>query len=342
MESEAASESRGLYTSETEPEHSIREESNDADDNENDDDEDDMNEEALLGDDKENFSNGTLVVPETAGEEGQDNRTFCERLHNDISYRRNYLLTLNLIAAFFALGWMAGQAGPSFLDLQLITNVSLDRGSAFFTAGGVGYLSGSLVTGYVFDKIKDKVFIVFISLVGMGVTTAAIPFCYIYELMVFVQLVRGITAGGLDTSGNTLLSRTWGKQGRMFMQALHFGFAFGGSLSPLAIAPFLSERNSVDVSDGKGNSNTSVSNVSSTLYNVTNGSYGSNSTVFGDASIRALPVVASSCMCSPEESDLHSDSTGGWGPVFSKEVWTVPVMESRRHSQSECKSKDKH
>ncbi|KAK3108830.1 hypothetical protein FSP39_016710 [Pinctada imbricata] len=142
---------------------------------------------------------------------------------------------------------MAGQIGPSFLDLQLITNVSLDRASAFFTAGGVGYLTGSLLTGYVFDRIKDKVFVVFISVVGMGVTTAAIPFCYIYELMVFVQLVRGITCGGLDTSGNTLLSRTWGSHGRMIMQALHFGFALGGALSPLALAPFLTtERSEID------------------------------------------------------------------------------------------------
>ncbi|KAK3105016.1 hypothetical protein FSP39_015219 [Pinctada imbricata] len=46
-------------------------------------------------------------------------------------------------------------------------------------------------------------------------------------------------------------------------------------------------------------------------------------------------------MLSPEESDRHSERTGGWGPVFSKAVWTGPVMESRRHSRSECKEMER-
>ena len=36
-----------------------------------------------------------------------------------------------------------------------------------------------------------------------------------------------------------LLTRTWGSNGRMLLQTIHFGFAFGGIISPLATAPFL-------------------------------------------------------------------------------------------------------
>ncbi|KAK3084398.1 hypothetical protein FSP39_012906 [Pinctada imbricata] len=40
-------------------------------------------------------------------------------------------------------------------------------------------------------------------------------------------------------------------------------------------------------------------------------------------------------MLSPEESDRNSERTCGRGPVFSKEVWTWSVRESRLHSRSE-------
>ena len=45
-----------------------------------------------------------------------------------------------------------------------------------------------------------------------------------------------------------IMTRTWGSKGRMYMQALHFGFAFGAVISPLATAPFLvSETEPIDV-----------------------------------------------------------------------------------------------
>ena len=101
---------------------------------------------------------------------------------------------------FYLQGWTCGQAGPSFVDLQVITRVSLDSGSAFFTASGIGYLIGSLLTGCLYDRIKEKIVLVCAALCGLGTTVAIIPWMTVYEAMVFMFLLFGISAGLLDTS----------------------------------------------------------------------------------------------------------------------------------------------
>ena len=95
---------------------------------------------------------------------------------------------------------MCGQIGPSFLDLQIITGVSIDRGSAFFTASGVGFMTGSLLNGFIYDRLKDKVIIVFSAIVGLGTVFAAIPWVTVYEVMVLMFLIFGTSAGILEAS----------------------------------------------------------------------------------------------------------------------------------------------
>ena len=46
----------------------------------------------------------------------------------------------------------------------------------------------------------------------------------------------------LFTVCNAEIVFTWGDEGRAYMQALHFCFAMGGILSPMATAPFLAPK----------------------------------------------------------------------------------------------------
>ncbi|XP_033761399.1 LOW QUALITY PROTEIN: uncharacterized protein LOC117343177 [Pecten maximus] len=159
-------------------------------------------------------------------------------MRNDLTYRSKFLQTLSIFWAFSVLGWTIGQFGPSFLDLQVITGSSLREGSAFMTAHSVGYLLGSLTSGLVFDSL-DKVLLVFYPVLGNAVTIAVIPWCSPYGLMVFSHWVKGLFSGGLDAVCNAETVYIWGDEGRSFMQALHFSFAMGGILAPMATAPFL-------------------------------------------------------------------------------------------------------
>ncbi|XP_033762666.1 sodium-dependent glucose transporter 1A-like [Pecten maximus] len=170
--------------------------------------------------------------------------SFIKRMKTDPSYKEKVILSLSICWSFVILGWLVAQFGPSFLDLRIITNTDLKKASSFLTSGSVGYLVGSLVSGMLFDRF-NKILLLFIYTFTGVFFSAVLPWCFLYELMMTVQFCRGFYGGGLDTGGNALLISTWGQDGRSFLQALHFSFAIGGILSPLATAPFLLEEGSL-------------------------------------------------------------------------------------------------
>lgn len=96
-------------------------------------------------------------------------------------------------------GWANGIIGPTFPDILLIAHTSLEKGSLFFTMGTLGYLIGSLIMGFVFDKrILDRNLLMFLVLVGLGVSVAVVPWCSLFEAMIFIHVMKGIFSGGLD------------------------------------------------------------------------------------------------------------------------------------------------
>ncbi|XP_071102724.1 sodium-dependent glucose transporter 1A-like [Haliotis cracherodii] len=181
---------------------------------------------------------GQDVAKQSGNETEDQEETICTSWRDKI-YMKKFIYTIYLAIAFSMLGVCIGQRGPSFLDLQIITDTDVERGSAFFTAGSVGYLVGSLISGFVYDKF-NKVLTMFFLGLCMGISTGILPFCSLYGLMVAIHLVTGAFMGGIDTCGNAELVRTWGSNGRSAMQTAHFAFAFGGVISPLMTKPFLS------------------------------------------------------------------------------------------------------
>lgn len=165
-------------------------------------------------------------------------QSLCTLLSQDKEYRKKFLNTLILWWSLVSFGWQIGQMGPSLLDIKYITDTTLGEASAVFTASAVGYMVAALGTGFVIGLIHTKI-LLFVACFVAAATTIAIPFCSIYELMIFVNIVRGAVNGIHDTAGNTFCLRTWGADCGVYMQAIHFAFAFGGIISPLVTAPFL-------------------------------------------------------------------------------------------------------
>ncbi|XP_062600751.1 sodium-dependent glucose transporter 1A-like [Saccostrea cucullata] len=203
-----------------------------------------------------------------------DGGSLWNKLKKDQLFRKKYMMTMAYIASFVTLGWVEGQFGPTFPDLRLIAHATLEEGSLFFTMGTVGYLLGSLLTGFLFDKrVLDRNLLMFIATAGYGVIVAIIPWCGLYEVMVIIHIVKGAFGGGLDTCGNAGMVVTWGNEGDAYFNALHFAFAVGGILSPLATAPYVM---SLDNDNHVMNRTTFNSNsINSTgiienLYNVSN------------------------------------------------------------------------
>ncbi|XP_076461010.1 sodium-dependent glucose transporter 1A-like [Babylonia areolata] len=181
-------------------------------------------------------------------------------------YRRNVWRTIWLGAAFWGLGFAVGQRGPAFLDIQIITQTDVEQASFFFTASSVGYLVGSLVAGVIYDKL-NKSLLLLLSVVGLAVSTAILPWCSLYSLMIIIHAVVSLFAGALDTSGNAELLRIWGLEGEMAMQFIHFAFALGGVISPLVTEPFLTPNPEDDIDI------TTIATTSLAMDNVTIASY---------------------------------------------------------------------
>ena len=114
-----------------------------------------------------------------------------------IKYQTNKFLILYFSMIIFQ-GFAIGQRGPAFLDLQIITHTDMEAAAFFFTSASAGYLVGSLVAGVVYDKL-NKSLLLLLTVLGLAVTTVAVPWCSPYTLMLAIHFVASLFAGGLDT-----------------------------------------------------------------------------------------------------------------------------------------------
>lgn len=89
--------------------------------------------------------------------------------------------------------------GPSLLDLQHITNTTLDKISGIFSAEGIGYLLGSLVSGIMFQKFSSAIMFTISSVVS-AVIIIAIPFCSIFGVMIVMFASKGIFDAFVESS----------------------------------------------------------------------------------------------------------------------------------------------
>ncbi|KAK0055323.1 sodium-dependent glucose transporter 1A-like isoform X1 [Biomphalaria pfeifferi] len=159
----------------------------------------------------------------------------------DSHYRNKVLHSVWIAISLFSLGICVGQMGPSFLDLQIVTNTDVEKASAFFTGSSIGYLTGSILSGALYTRV-NRPLLQFFTLVILGITTTLTPYCSVYPLMIFIRSIVGTCAGCVDTTGNAEHMRIWGNDGQVLMQLLHFSFALGGVISPLYSEPFLAEK----------------------------------------------------------------------------------------------------
>jgi fucose permease len=91
-----------------------------------------------------------------------------------------------------------GQLGPSLLDLKEITNISLDQASFFITSTFIGYLIGTTITGAIYERVNPFL-LLFVGLVFLAGSSATIPWCSLYVIMIGMHILKGLGFGVLDT-----------------------------------------------------------------------------------------------------------------------------------------------
>lgn len=145
-------------------------------------------------------------------------------------------LTAAYFAAFFAIGVCLASLGPILPALAARSNTSIDGLGVFFVARSSGYMAGSIIGGIVFDRIaRTHVPLLFGNLL-CALGCAMLPSLRSASALALVIVTQGFCMGILDTGGNVLLIWLHGS-GRVepYMQSMHFFFALGAVISPMAI-----------------------------------------------------------------------------------------------------------
>jgi FHS family Na+ dependent glucose MFS transporter 1 len=142
--------------------------------------------------------------------------------------------TFAYYTAFIVLGFAASVTGPTLNGLSQHTHSTIDQISYLFVLRSLGYMSGSLLAGRLYDRVKGH------PLMGGAVLLIAammflVPVVTYLWLLALVVLLLGTAEGLTDVGGNTLLMWVHRDDIKTFMNGLHFFFGLGALVSPIIV-----------------------------------------------------------------------------------------------------------
>ncbi|XP_070573005.1 sodium-dependent glucose transporter 1A-like [Ptychodera flava] len=182
-----------------------------------------------------------LVVPDDDDGELTDAPPTVLEDKTDQEVAHREMTTSALCAAFVCLGLMIAIVGPCLVDLRHNVQASFQHITFIFTVRSVGYLIGALIGGILYDKMNGKLIVGF-GLIGLGVSGYFIPWARSLLSLLIQMFLSGLLLGGIDTGGNMICVRLWGRKSGPFLQLMYFTFAVGATVSPLVVSPFLASQ----------------------------------------------------------------------------------------------------
>ena len=163
---------------------------------------------------------------------------------DDQNHRLRWKQSLAYFATFIVLGLTYAPLGPTLTNLASNTSVALDQISVIFSARGLGYLTGSVVSGRLLDSTKGNPILVG-AMTSIAVMLGLTPLIHKLWLLVIVIFFLGTFQGMLEVGCNTMLVWIHGKNVSPFMNALHFFFGVGAFLCPIIVAQVLARSSNV-------------------------------------------------------------------------------------------------
>ncbi len=146
-----------------------------------------------------------------------------------------YVTTVAYYLAFILLGLTISAEGPTLLKLSEHTSSTLGQISSIFLFGSFGYLSGSYISGQIYDRVSGHQFMSAI-LIMLGIVTALVPVAKSLPMLLGIVLILGLAKGALDVGCNTLLLWVHNEKVGPFMNGLHACFGVGAFIAPLIVA----------------------------------------------------------------------------------------------------------
>lgn len=143
-----------------------------------------------------------------------------------------FLQTAGYFSAFFILGSVIASLGPTLPELA--DQVSREPGSLgyLFSIRSLGYLSGSLLGGYLYEKTRGHL-VLGAGLIILALALAAVPLNPLLILLVILLYIAGAGLGALDVGSNTLLARVHGEDSGPYLNAMYLLAGLGSMAAPL-------------------------------------------------------------------------------------------------------------
>lgn len=139
------------------------------------------------------------------------------------------VITSCYFGCFASVGFCLSALGPILLSLSHQVDVSLDTLGGLFVARSVGYLVGSIVSGFLVDRIRRTHLVLIVPMLLCAAGTGLVPVLSTFTLVAIAVSTQGFSMGVLDTGGNVLLIWLYGSANvEPFMQGMHFCFGLGG------------------------------------------------------------------------------------------------------------------
>ncbi len=149
--------------------------------------------------------------------------------------RKKYLNMIGYFSSYVVLGIVTAILGPSLPHLADQISTNIQNIGTVFIARYSGYIVGSYTIGRQYDRLPGNR-LLSLMLFFVAVSMVFIPFtATLYGLLISL-FILGVSQGGLDVGGNTLLA--WSRNDNLgpYMNALHFFFGLGSTLSPLLVS----------------------------------------------------------------------------------------------------------
>jgi len=152
--------------------------------------------------------------------------------------KQKLITTSAYYLAFILLGLTISAEGPTLLKLAEHTSSTLGQISSIFLVGSFGYLTGSYISGRIYDRVSGHQFMAGV-LVMLGIAIALVPVATSLPMLLTIILILGLAKGALDVGCNTLLLWVHNETVGPYMNGLHAAFGVGAFISPLIVAGVL-------------------------------------------------------------------------------------------------------
>ncbi|MBN1438610.1 MAG: MFS transporter [Anaerolineales bacterium] len=138
---------------------------------------------------------------------------------------------IGYFSLFICIGLDMALTGPALPALAAQTGSTVAAMGTIFIVGAGGVSLGTLLGGWLFDRIPGRRILV----IGQCVVAASIfltPHIPWFGVLMVLIVVKGIAGGAVHCGANTLLLWTFEGKAGPYVNALHFFFGLGAFLSP--------------------------------------------------------------------------------------------------------------